>query len=128
MVKEAKDELVEYALAPRCFIENLLRGYIDSMPIDPDYEFWAKSLMGDLSIIEMALAKIEKIYGKAQKGQLSIYKMCGVCPEWWATEQVCQGVRELIVMIEDILCLALQGPSTLVEALFLGELAYQKYK
>ena len=31
-------------------------------------------------------------------------------------------------MIEDILCLALQGPSTLAEALFLGELAYQKYK
>ena len=127
MVKEAKDELVEYAPAPRSFIEKLLGEYIDSMPSDLDNEFGAKSSTGDLTIIETALAKVEKIQAKAQKGQVSVYEMCGVCPEWRATEQVCQGVRELIVMIEDILCLALQGTSTLAEAYFLGKLAYQKY-
>ena len=128
MVKKAKDELIEYAPAPRTFVEKILGEYVDSMPIDPDNEFETESSMGDLSVIETALAKVKKIYSKAQKGQVKIYEMCGVCPEWRATEQVCRGIKELIIMIEDILCLALQGATTLAEAHFLGELAYQKYE
>ena len=107
MVKEAKDELIEYALAPWTFVEKILGEYIDSMPINPDNEFETESSTGDLSVIETALEKVKKIYSKAQKGQVKIYEMCGVCPEWQATEQVCRGIKELIIMIEDILCLAL---------------------
>ena len=84
MVKEAKDELIEYAPAPWTFVEKILGEYVDSMPIDPDNEFETESSTGDFSVIERALAKVEKIYSKAQKGQVKIYEMCGVCPEWRA--------------------------------------------
>ena len=129
MVKEAKDELVEYAPAPRPFVEKVLGEYINSIPDDSDDEFdvLANSSMGDLSIIEVALATVKEIHGKAQKGQMAVYEMCGVCPEWLAIDQVCKGTKDLIIMLEDILCLAMQGPSMLAEAHFLGELAYQKY-
>ena len=129
MVKEAKDELVEYAPAPRPFVEKVLDEYIKSIPDDSDDELdvLTNSSMGNLSIIEVALATVEKIHGKAQKGQVAVYEMCGVCPEWLATDQVCKGTKDLIIMLEDILCLARQGPSTLAEAHFLGELAYQRY-
>ena len=129
MVKEAKDELVEYAPAPRPFVEKVLGEYINSVPDDSDdeLEVLANSSVGNLSIIEVALATVENIHSKAQKGQVAIYEMCGVCPEWLATDQVCKGTKDLIIMLEDILCLAMQGPSTLAEAHFLGELAYQKY-
>ncbi|KIN97246.1 hypothetical protein M404DRAFT_32467 [Pisolithus tinctorius Marx 270] len=128
MVKDAKDELVAYAPAPRSFVEGILRKYIDSMPDNSDDELTVKSLTGDLSIIEDAIATVEKIHSKALKGQVAIYEMCGVCPEWRASEQVCSGIRELTILLEDILCLAMEGTSTLAEAHFLGELAYQKYQ
>ncbi|KAI6151213.1 hypothetical protein BKA82DRAFT_4353069 [Pisolithus tinctorius] len=128
MVKDAKDELVAYAPAPRSFVEGILGKYIDSMPDDSDDELTAKSSTGDLSVIEDAIATVEKIHSKALKGQVAIYEMCGVCPEWRASEQVCSGIRELTILLEDILCLAMEGTSTLAEAHFLGELAYQKYQ
>ena len=128
MVKEAKDDLINYALAPQTLVERILQEYLDSMPNDSDDEFGAaKSCTGDLRIIEAALATVEKFHVKALKGQVAIYEMCGVCPEWRASEQVCHGIKELIVMLEDILCLAMEGTSILAEAHFLGELAYQKY-
>ncbi|KAI5999682.1 hypothetical protein EDD15DRAFT_2363000 [Pisolithus albus] len=127
VVKEAKDELLAYALAPRAFVEQILEKYIDSMPNDSDNEFSAKASEGDQSIIETAIATVEKIHSKVVRGQVAVYEMCGVCPEWRATEQVCSGIQELIILLEDILCLAIQGTSMLAEAHFLGELAYQKY-
>ena len=127
MVKEAKDELVVYAPAPRSFAEEILGKYIDSMPNDDD-EHGLKSTTGDLDIIKKAVATVEEIYQKAQKGQTNIYEMCGICPEWRATDQVCRGIQELLVMLEDILCLAIMGISTLAEAYFFGELAYLKHK
>ncbi|KAI5988851.1 hypothetical protein F5J12DRAFT_786788 [Pisolithus orientalis] len=80
-MQDAKDKLVAYALAPQSFIEGILRKYIDSMPDDSDDELAAKSLTGDLSIIEDTIATVEKIHSKALKGQVAIYEMCGVCPE-----------------------------------------------
>ncbi|KIO00147.1 hypothetical protein M404DRAFT_29766, partial [Pisolithus tinctorius Marx 270] len=41
MVKDAKDELVAYAPAPRSFVEGILGKYIDSMPDDSDDELTA---------------------------------------------------------------------------------------
>ena len=128
MVKEAKDDLINYALAPQTLVERILQEYLDSMPNDSDDEFGAaKSCTGDLCVIEVALAMAKKIHVKALKGQVAIYEMCSVCLEWRASEQVCHRIKELIIMLEDILCLAMEGTSILAEAHFLGELAYQKY-
>ncbi|KIK15820.1 hypothetical protein PISMIDRAFT_114603, partial [Pisolithus microcarpus 441] len=128
VVKEAKGELITLAPAPRKFVEGILEQYIDSIPNDSDDEHSAKSGTGDLRIMETAIAKVEEIYSRALKGRVTLYEMCGVCPEWRATEDVCKGIRELIVLLEDVLCLAIQGTSTLAEAHFLDELAYQRCK
>lgn len=126
-VKDMKDELIAYAPRPHDFMEGILTAYIDSMPNDTNDEYGeAKSCEGDLSIIETAISTIEKFFTKANTGHMAIYEICGICPEWRATEQVCQGIKMLIVMLKDILCLAMQGTSMLAEAHFLEELAYQK--
>ncbi|KAH7916997.1 hypothetical protein BV22DRAFT_1135799 [Leucogyrophana mollusca] len=122
IVKEAKDDLIALTGAPRSFVEGVLQEFVATMDCES-----SDNSDGDLNILDRALASIETIHDKAHKGQDKIYEMCGLCVEWHAADVVCKGIRNVVAMLEDIYCLAMQGGAELAEAHMLGELMYQKY-
>ncbi|KAF8834461.1 hypothetical protein BDN67DRAFT_1016483 [Paxillus ammoniavirescens] len=125
IVKDAKDKVVALINIPQAFTHRILNDYIVSMPMDGDEEGEGS---GDLEIIERAIAAVEVIHAKGHKGTDSLYQMCSVCPEWHACEQVCQFIQVTVAMFKDILCLAMEGESSLAEAHFLGKLMYQTHQ
>ncbi|KIJ14162.1 hypothetical protein PAXINDRAFT_13076 [Paxillus involutus ATCC 200175] len=125
IVKHTKDRLVAHAKSPQAFTEEILNQYIESMPADDEEE---DSGSGDIGIIERAIEMVASIHVEAHRGQDAIYQMCGVFPEWQASNEVCQLMKLVISLLEDILCLAMLGASALAEAHFLGELMFQRNK
>ncbi|KAG2033228.1 hypothetical protein BDR03DRAFT_985154 [Suillus americanus] len=85
------------------------------------------STNGDISIIENAMAKVQKLLKDTIPMQDQILNFCGISPEWQATNSVTRFLRTVLAYLEDILSLAMfEGASGLVEAQVLGELLYQK--
>ncbi|KIJ15286.1 hypothetical protein PAXINDRAFT_155650 [Paxillus involutus ATCC 200175] len=125
IVKHTKDQLVVHAKSPQAFAEEILNQYIESMPANDEEE---DSGSGDIGIIKRAIEMVASIHVEAHRGQDTIYQMCGVCPEWQASNEACQLMKLVISLLEDILCLAMLGASVLAEVHFLGELMFQRNK
>jgi hypothetical protein len=121
VVKHAKDDFMQHVKAPREFIEGILGAYTKTMPDAPG-EY------GDTRILEQAISCLEDFLDRASRGQDGILQLCGVNDEWRAADGVCRFMRDMMGMIEDILCYALSRDSDLAAAYMEEELLYQNYK
>lgn len=106
---------------PCTFTKDILHLYVQSLLVDDC------STNGDVTIIENAMTKVQKLLNDAIPAQDQILNFCGISPEWQATDSVTRFLRTVLAYIEDILRLVMfEGASGLAEAQFLGELMYQK--
>ncbi|KAH7904783.1 hypothetical protein BJ138DRAFT_1119087 [Hygrophoropsis aurantiaca] len=125
LVKDAKDELLELVGgAPRTYVGSVLHKFVATMEYSESAE--DDDSDRDVSVITRAIDAIEDIHAKGHAGQDTIYEMCGVCEEWFAADQICRAMRNIVAMLEDIYCLALEGGVALAEAHMLGHLMYQR--
>jgi hypothetical protein len=106
---------------PITFTKDILLLYTESLLVDNC------STKGDVTIIEDAMSKVQKLFDDMIPMQDQILNFCGISPEWHATDSVTRFLRTVLAYLEDILSLVLfEGASGLAEAQFLGELLYQK--
>ncbi|KIK81604.1 hypothetical protein PAXRUDRAFT_35817 [Paxillus rubicundulus Ve08.2h10] len=115
IIKHTKDRLVAHAKSPQAFAEELLNQYIDSVPANDEEE---DSGSGDIGIIEGEIEMVASIHIEAHRGQDTIYQI----------NEVCQLMKLVISLLEDILCLAILSASALAEVHFLRELMFQSNK
>jgi hypothetical protein len=112
---------MQHVKVPHKFIEGILDAYTKTMPDAPG-EY------GDIKILEEAISGLEDFLDRASRGQDGILQLCGVNDEWRAADGVCKFMRDMMGMIEDILCHALSGDSDLAVAYMEEELLYQNYE
>jgi hypothetical protein len=121
VIKHAKDDFMQHVKVPYKFIEGILDAYTKTIPDAPGKN-------GDINILEEAISGLEDFLDRASRGQDGILQLCGVNDEWCAADGVCRFMREMMAMIEDILCHALSGDSDLAVAYMEEELLYQNYE
>ncbi|KAG2738758.1 hypothetical protein P692DRAFT_20757615, partial [Suillus brevipes Sb2] len=121
-IKHIKDQMLELiGNDPITFTKDILLLYTESLLVDNC------STKGDVTIIEDAMSKVQKLFDDMIPMQDQILNFCGISPEWHATDSVTRFLRTVLAYLEDILSLVLfEGASGLAEAQFLGELLYQK--
>ncbi|KAG1746444.1 hypothetical protein EDB19DRAFT_1905896 [Suillus lakei] len=122
VIKIVKDQMMEMVGDDPCtFTKDIVRLYVQSLLVDDC------STKGDITIIENAMTKVQKLLNHAIPAQDQILNFCGISPEWHATDSVTRFLRTVLAYLEDILSLVMfEGASGLAEAEFLGELMYQK--
>ncbi|KAJ8581682.1 hypothetical protein M405DRAFT_868455 [Rhizopogon salebrosus TDB-379] len=121
VLKDAKDDFINHIKAPRVFIERILHAYTSTMPEEAGEN-------GDTGVLEDAISCIQDLLHRATRAQDGILQLCGVSDEWRAAEEVCGCMRDMVTMVEDILCHALSGDADLASAHASKELLYQSYK
>ncbi|KAG1722797.1 uncharacterized protein EDB91DRAFT_1255915 [Suillus paluster] len=122
VIKNIKDDMLKMIGNDPCaFTQGILQVYVQSMTVDDC------STNRDISIIESAMAKVQKSLDNTIPTQDQILNFCGISPEWHAADSVVRFLKTMLTYLEDLLCLAVyEGVSGLTEAHMLGELMYQK--
>ncbi|KAG2135241.1 hypothetical protein DEU56DRAFT_913358 [Suillus clintonianus] len=122
VIKNIKDDMLKMIGNDPCaFAQGILQVYVQSLTVDDC------STSGDISIIESAMAKVQKPLDDTIHAQDQILNFCGISPEWHAADSVVRFLKTVLAYLEDLLCLAVyEGVCGLTEAHALGELMYQK--
>ncbi|KAG2739489.1 hypothetical protein P692DRAFT_20822972 [Suillus brevipes Sb2] len=122
MKHDLDDQMMEMVGDDPCtFTKDIVHLYVQSLLVDDC------STKGDITIIENAMTKVQKLLNHAIPAQDQILNFCGISPEWHVTDSVTRFLRTVLAYLEDILSLVMfEGASGLAEAEFLGELLYQK--
>lgn len=121
-ITHIKDQMLELIVNdPSTFTKDILLLNTKSLLVNNC------STKRDVTIIENAMTKVQKLLNNMIPLQDQILNFCGILPEWYATDSVTHFLRTVLAYLDNILSLVLfNGASGLAEAQFLGELLYQK--
>ncbi|KAG1844092.1 hypothetical protein C8R48DRAFT_780380 [Suillus tomentosus] len=125
ILKETKDVFVSLVKSPTEFVQGTLKKFLDTVPDTAADTCIVQK--GDVTVIQDAIDSIQDLHHEAHRGQDMILQMCGICDEWKAGNAICEAMRLVIALLDDILDHAsMSGVTDIAIAHELGELMYQR--
>lgn len=80
---------------------------------------------GNTDILTDPIEVIEALHSRAHHIRSENLQLHGVGPAWERADKVCRFIREVIKVLEDILCYAMSDPAELIETHAKRSLMYQ---
>lgn len=98
------------------YVDSIYHEYIRTVGDDPD----------SIHIISDRIEDHERLHARADSIRSEVLQSHGAGLEWIEVDEVCRGIRDVIVMLEDVLGEALGETLDLVNMYTRGRLMFQK--